>query len=206
MRAFKAGEGVGGGASDRVDVVDNRREISIRDLLVWAIRDQQVMAWIDAEHERVGGFKSQLGALVRNLELGASVDVFGGISGSRMPDDAMRVGFVVAGLGRDDRLLVIDCALHDQTPYRPTRQWQHVNDQGLVVKPKFDVDGKRKTVYLGWRVVGGKNTKVRLKVCRIAPVNSDASHRNFDEQYRRWESELELLTMQLSDLKGFKII
>lgn len=200
MMAKKIVDSVGGGAAGRVALVDGRKEISIADLLIWAIRDQQVMHWIDAEHDRLGGMKSQLGALVQHCLLGGRVDGGGAVCG-RMPLDAMMVGFAVQGLGENDRRVVVDCAMNADEPYQPHQAWKHVTPDGVEMPKIYDRSGRRKASSCYGRDENGK--RIRLNVCHIVPVFSDAEIRYFKPQYKNWIAALEKLTEQLVDLTGY---
>lgn len=98
-------------------VVDGKKLISIQNLLIWAVRDECVMDWLNVEHDRLGGMRSQLGALILQCEQGGRVDGGGDVATCRMPDDAMRVGFAIDALGRADKRLVIEHARHGDTPF-----------------------------------------------------------------------------------------
>ncbi|MBL1422444.1 MAG: hypothetical protein COC24_018210 [Alphaproteobacteria bacterium] len=178
-------------------------EITMSDLLIWAIRDERVMEWIDAEHDGVGGMKSQLGALIAQCEIGGRVDGGGGVSSDRMPYDAMRVGFAVQGLGVDAKRLVLDCARNGDKPYRIRQTWRHVNAKGRPMPVMYDKFGKRKIVSYG-RDENGK--RIRLKVCHIAPAFTDADRDYFKPMFDDWMKSLKLLTKQLSDLERFIIV
>ncbi|PCI86644.1 MAG: hypothetical protein COB24_08920 [Hyphomicrobiales bacterium] len=182
-----------------------KHKISIADLLVWAIRDWGVLEWINAEHERIGGMKSQLGALIAQCELGGRVDGGGGVA-TDLPIDALRVGIAVQGLGLHGRVVVTDCAKHDQEPYKVVQKWHHVNAQDEIVTPIYDRYGKRKMVSRIYENVGGVRKQVRIKVCRIKPVHSDHFMAMMQSDYDRWCADLKLLTVQLSDLERFIIV
>lgn len=188
------------------DAEKKLKEISIQDLLIWAVRDQCVMEWLDVEHDRIGGAKSQLPMIMRHIQQGGFVDGGNGVATSRMPDDAMRVGFAIQALGVDDRRLVLDCARNGDAPYRITRAWQHVNAQGKVIPPMFDKFGKRRVVTLAYEIVDGKSKRVRMKVCHLAPVFSEVDREYFRPMFNDWVECLELLTEQLSDLTDHLIL
>ncbi|MGL1919936.1 MAG: hypothetical protein OCD03_02800 [Hyphomicrobiales bacterium] len=199
-------ETVGGVASVRVDALAGARvEITIADLLIWAIKDWGVLEWIEAEHERVGGMKSQLGALIDQCVFGGRVDGGGGVAVD-LPMDALRVGIAVQGLGLHARQLITDSAKRGDEPYKVVQQWHHVNAQGEVITPIFDRHGKRKTVDRIYENVDGVRKRVRIKVCNIKPVYSEHFMAMMLSDYDRWHADLKLLTMQLSDLERFIIV
>ncbi|MCJ8325223.1 MAG: hypothetical protein HRU29_11580 [Rhizobiales bacterium] len=178
-----------------VKVKAEKELISIQDLLVWAVRDQCVMKWLDAEHDRIGGLRSQLGALILQCELGGKVDGGGSSPNERMPDDAMRVGFAIDGLGRDDKRLIIEHAWHGDQPLRPTGRLVYVNSEGRRIGV---ADGK--VIDREYRTIGGVRTRVRLKYCRVEPVLSQAEMFYYKPIYNQWVKALEKCIDQLTDL------
>ena len=172
--------------------------ISIQDLLVWAIRQQKVMAWLDENQDRIGAAKSQMGMVVETLRLGTSIDRFKSVTNMRMPDDAFAVGVAVLGLSVAERRLVIEHAMAGDAPIRPTNKLVYVNSAGkricvpagkMVSREYRDVDGVRK--------------QVRLKVCNVA---HEFSHNEFGYLlpiYNCWASALNLLSLQLVDLNNY---
>lgn len=209
---IKADKNTGGYWNEQSILPNDKKAISIEQLLIWAYRDQQVYLFngIDETHGH-GQARLTVGNQVSLLsKLGVRVDCDNGSSSADYHVDAIMVWEAVNLLPSKDSILVTEAAMYAKQPTIPNIKLIPIDGGKSGERVGFDCDAVRLGVtrYHEWCDKKHKIVQRRIthKVCRVAPELSTKEMRDYIEDRSIWLNALNNLSAYLIDLTQHSII